>query len=171
MTNDNGREQGRSRSSRRRARKKGRDDRRREEGGRRNAEVYTPGRLDRSFRRQPDVRINRPKWVPAAVTAAPIPELLCVICNNPIKEVEAAFTDKASGGSVHFECALTRVTEREPLEKGDQVAYIGGGRFGIVHRENPRDIKGFKIKKIIEWENKDERAPWRGIVAEHYSNT
>jgi len=29
----------------------------------------------------------------------------------------------------------------------------------------------FKIKKVIEWENKDKRAVWRTTISEHYSVT
>jgi hypothetical protein len=100
-----------------------------------------------------------------------VPELLCAICNKPIVDVDAALAHKISGGNVHFDCALTELSGHETLEAGDRLSYIGGGRFGVVHAENPDMSAVFTIKKIIEWENKDERAPWRRIVAEHYSNT
>jgi hypothetical protein len=53
------------------------------------------------------------------------------------------------------------------------VAYIGGGRFGVLHAEhNPGSpTPSYTIKKIIVWEKKeDPRGEWRRIVADHYSN-
>jgi hypothetical protein len=64
-----------------------------------------------------------------------------------------------------------RIASGEVLEEGDEVAYIGGGRFGVVHFENPREASGFKIKKILEWENKEARADWRKTISDYYSMT
>jgi hypothetical protein len=91
-------------------------------------------------------------------------------------------TDKASGRPVHFDCAAARIAEEETLESGDAVVYIGGGRFGIVHfpgmirdslqgRRNADDYdtRDFRIKKILEWENKENRALWRKDIEDHFS--
>jgi hypothetical protein len=77
------------------------------------------------------------------------------------------------GGTVHFDCVIKELTNREFLEEGDTISYVGGGRFGVVNfgKGGGNDQKAFTIKKILEWENKDERADWRGIVADHYSIT
>jgi hypothetical protein len=69
-----------------------------------------------------------------------------------------------------------KIAGEERLEKGDTVTYIGGGRFGIVHFRSGVPGKGgdgktFTIKKIIEWENKDNRAEWRSTISDHYSVT
>jgi hypothetical protein len=91
-------------------------------------------------------------------------------------------TDKASGQPVHFDCAAARIAEGETLENGDSVVYLGGGRFGIVHfpgmiRDALRggkggddyDTRNFHIKKILEWENKENRASWRRDIEDHFS--
>jgi hypothetical protein len=96
--------------------------------------------------------------------------------------MSTAIADKNSGEASHFECVAERIAEGENLETGDAVAYIGGGRFGIVHfpgiirdalrgRKNADDYdtRGFQIKKILEWEDKENRAPWRKIIEEHFS--
>ncbi|MCL1930640.1 MAG: hypothetical protein FWF55_02405, partial [Treponema sp.] len=75
------------------------------------------------------------------------------------------------GKPVHFDCIINRIIERENLENGDAVSYIGGGRFGIVHFNNPPDTRDFKIKKVFEWENKETRSEWRVTLHEHYSVT
>jgi hypothetical protein len=96
--------------------------------------------------------------------------------------MSTAIADKNSGEASHFECIAERIAEGENLETGDTVVYIGGGRFGIVHfpgiirdalrgRKNTDDYdtRGFQIKKIFEWEDKENRAPWRKIIEEHFS--
>jgi hypothetical protein len=94
-----------------------------------------------------------------------------------------AIADRDSGEPVHFECAAARIAEGETLEKGDAVTYLGGGRFGVVHfpgmiRDALRggrrggdeyDTKNFRIKKIVEWENKEDRSPWRKNIGDHFS--
>jgi hypothetical protein len=82
-----------------------------------------------------------------------------------------ALTDKASGAAVHFDCVIARLAENETLDRGDAVTYIGGGRFGVVHFKNPQDNRGFTIKKVFEWEDKENRAEWRKSLADHYSIT
>jgi hypothetical protein len=78
---------------------------------------------------------------------------------------------------VHFDCVAAKIAAEETLERGDTVTYIGGGRFGIVHFEGTGipgrggERKTFQIKKIIEWENKDNRADWRSTISDHYSVT
>jgi hypothetical protein len=96
--------------------------------------------------------------------------------------MSTAIADKNSGEASHFECIAERIAEGENLESGDTVVYIGGGRFGIVHfpgiirdalrgRKNTDDYdtRGFQIKKIFEWEDKENRAPWRKTIEEHFS--
>jgi hypothetical protein len=85
-------------------------------------------------------------------------------------------TDKETGLPVHFDCVAAKIAQEEKLEKGDTVTYIGGGRFGIVCFGSGIPARGgegrtFKIKKIIEWENKDDRAEWRSTISDHYSVT
>ncbi|MDR2445103.1 MAG: hypothetical protein LBD44_04120 [Spirochaetaceae bacterium] len=113
---------------------------------------------------------NRPKWKATKLRSDPIPTPLCAYCKEPIKDLATAITNR-EGEAIHFECAQKRIAAAEALGKGDTVTYIGGGRFGIVCFENPQIPLKFKIKKIIEWEQKDKRAPWRGHIADHFSLT
>ena len=134
--------------------------------------------------------IERPKWVPPKMNTDPLPVPDCFWCGKPIRDISLAIADKDTGAPVHFECVTARIASGESLEKGDMVSYIGGGRFGIVNfgiEDYPRPWPGgssrtipaisdsqacdFKIKKIIEWENKDKRADWRSVICEHYSVT
>jgi hypothetical protein len=105
----------------------------------------------------------------------PIPD--CPWCGKPIRDFASAIADKDTGVPIHFDCVAAKIAQEEILEKGDTVTYIGGGRFGIVHFSSSGipgrggDGKVFKIKKIIEWENKDNRAEWRSTINDHYSVT
>ena len=114
---------------------------------------------------------ERPKWVPPKPPAEPLPEAVCAWCDKPVKDISAAISDQESGKPVHFDCVINRITERETLETGDTVSYIGGGRFGIVHFNNPPDTRDFTIKRIYEWENRENRAEWRMTISDHFSVT
>ena len=114
---------------------------------------------------------DRPKWIPPQIPSMNLPAPECPCCGKPIRDIMSAFTDKNSGQAAHFDCIIARITERETLEKGEFVSYIGGGRFGIVRMNNPADVKKFTIKKILEWENKDDRPQWLSAISDHYSVT
>ena len=114
---------------------------------------------------------DRPKWVPPVPPAVPLPVASCSWCEKPIKTIAEAVSDPGTGKAVHLDCVINRIMERENLESGDTVGYIGGGRFGIIHYNNPPDTRDFKIKKIFEWENKEIRSEWRVTLCDHFSVT
>lgn len=120
---------------------------------------------------------ERPKWTPPKMSTEPLPVPNCPWCGRPIKDLASAIADRDTGLPVHFDCVAARIAQKEILEKGDSITYIGGGRFGIISFERSEipdrggDGKTFKIKKIIEWENKDDRAEWRSTISDHYSVT
>ncbi|GHV70462.1 hypothetical protein AGMMS49928_18340 [Spirochaetia bacterium] len=136
-------------------------------GGDKNRDTRDNPRFDKTR----GVMFDRPKWSPPKMPSEPIPTPDCPYCGKPVKDISSAMTDKNTGAPVHFDCVLARLGESERLEKGDAVAYIGGGRFGIVHYKNPQDMRNFEIKRIFEWENKDQRADWRNNISDHYSMT
>ena len=76
--------------------------------------------------------IERLKWSPPQMSAAPLPNSVCPWCGKPIRDMISAIADKDTGVPVHFECVTARIAFGEKLEKGEVIAYIGGGRFGIV---------------------------------------
>jgi hypothetical protein len=114
---------------------------------------------------------ERPRWSPVKLPPISLTVSDCPICGKPIKDISSALTDKASGNPAHFDCVLGKIANTEIREKGDVISYLGGGRFGVVHYANSHDVKGFKIKKIIEWEDKENRADWRKNLADHFSVT
>lgn len=114
---------------------------------------------------------ERLRWTAPLLSTEPLPVPDCPYCGKPIKDLSAAISDRNTGEPVHFDCVLSRISEGEALEEGEVVSYIGGGRFGVVYFANPRDPRNFTIKKILEWEDKENRASWRQSVSDHYSVT
>jgi len=115
--------------------------------------------------------VERPKWIPPKPPAFTMPQATCAWCEKPIKDITSAICEPDTGKPVHFECVIGRIVERETLDSGDTVSYIGGGRFGIIHYNNPPDTRDFKIKKIFEWEHKENRSDWRVAISDYYSLT
>ena len=117
--------------------------------------------------------IERLTWTAPKQSTKPIPVLNCIRCGLAIKDPGEALADRISGSPVHFDCVMTELAEQEALDKGDTLSYLGGGRFGVVrfYDEERGDTKKFAIKKIFEWEDKENRAEWRSIIADHYSGT
>ena len=114
---------------------------------------------------------ERPRWTAPVQPDNPITTPDCPWCGKQIKDIATAIADKDTGIPVHFDCVLARITEMETLEINDSVCYIGGGRFGVVHYNNPPDVRDFTIKRIYEWEVKDNSAEWRRPISEYFSLT
>lgn len=114
---------------------------------------------------------ERQRWPAPVLPANPITTPDCRWCGKRIADITTAISDKETGLPVHFDCVLESISGSEKLETNDTVCYIGGGRFGIVHYNNPPDIRDFTIKKILEWEMKDQVSEWRRPISEYFSIT
>ena len=112
---------------------------------------------------------ERPRWTAPEMPANPITTPDCPWCEKPIKDITTAICDKDTGSPVHFDCVLARIVSMENLELHDSICYIGGGRFGIIHYNNPPDTRDFTIKKIFEWEAKDNNNEWRRPICDYFS--
>ena len=138
-------------------------------GGKKAVDLSFSG--EGKFEKKRGSQHERPKWVPPKPPAVSLPAASCAWCGKPIKDISTAISEPDSGKPVHFDCVIDRIIEREILETGDTVSYIGGGRFGIVHFNNPPDTRDFTIKKIFEWENKENRSEWRVTMSDYFSVT
>ena len=105
----------------------------------------------------------------AAIQDVKAREVLCPKCGQPITEIASAIADKTSGEPIHFDCALNEVKQTEPTGENEKIAYIGQGRFAVLAYENIRDQRHFTIKKIIEWESREQQSQWRGELSGLYS--
>lgn len=97
-------------------------------------------------------------------------QVICSKCGQQIQDMTSAISD-ADGKPMHFDCVLESLKAKENMLPGQQMTYIGNGRFAVVTFENPRDIKKFKIEKIIEYEDKSKPIEWRDEMAGLYSQT
>jgi hypothetical protein len=53
------------------------------------------------------------------------------------------------------------LTEREDLENGEKICYLGNGSFGIVQQRVSGHPLRFFIRKRIQYEPKDAQLSWR----------
>ena len=114
---------------------------------------------------------ERPQWTAPQQGANPITTPDCPWCGKQISDITTAISDKDTGCPVHFDCVISRIAQMETLETNDSICYIGGGRFGVVRYNNPPDTKDFTIRKIFEWEAKDNSNEWRRPISEYFSIT
>jgi len=114
---------------------------------------------------------ERLRWSAPVMPANPITTPDCPWCGKQIKDITTAICDKETGRPVHFDCVLARISGIETLETNETVCYIGGGRFGIIHYNNPPDTRNFTIKRVFEWEMKDSNNEWRRPISEYFSIT
>lgn len=105
----------------------------------------------------------------AAIQEVKARSIVCPICNQPITDIASAMSDKTSGQPVHFDCVLNQIKESEHTGENEKISYIGQGRFAVLYFENPRDQRHFTIKKVIEWENRDQKPEWRDEISGLYS--
>ena len=94
---------------------------------------------------------------------------VCSVCGKNIEDLTTALTNRGNSDPIHFDCAIEILSKEEKLSEGDKITYIGQGRFGILNFPNVHDMKHFTIKKIIDWEKKEEKDEWRSAMAELYS--
>lgn len=97
-------------------------------------------------------------------------QVVCAKCGEVILDMTSAISNP-DGKPVHFDCVLDSLKEKENMLPGQQMTYIGNGRFAVVSFENPRDLRKFKIEKVIEYEDKSKPIDWRDEMATLYSQT
>ena len=96
--------------------------------------------------------------------------VVCDICGEEISDIASAIKNKVSKKPVHFDCVLSKLAESEKIGLNEKIAYIGQGKFAVLHFQNPHDQKHFSIQKTIEWETREEeRGEWRNEIAGLFS--
>lgn len=132
-----------------------------------NEAIFQEGR----FEKPRNVTQERLRWTAPTLPVNPITTPECKWCGKQITDIATAISDKDTGLPVHFDCVLARIAEMEQPDSTDSICYIGGGRFGVIHYNNPPDTRDFTIKKILEWEPKDFISEWRRPISEYFSIT
>ena len=87
----------------------------------------------------------------------------CPLCAKPVQDLYTAIAYGAGKAPAHFDCIVSLLGEREEVEEGTRLCYLGGGSFGIVQMRpaaRPGD-RALLIHKRIEVEEQDATPPWR----------
>ena len=134
----------------------------------------TPAARDDAARDNAASATGEPRGpVPAQDTGeprAPVPApatgpRTCPLCAQPVDDLYTAIAYGDRGAPAHFDCIVALLGEREELEEGARLCYLGGGSFGIVQmRASARsgDRGGtLLIHKRIEVEERDSAPAWR----------
>ena len=92
----------------------------------------------------------------------------CPVCGQPVRDLYTAIAYGERKAPAHFDCILALLGEREELEEGTRVCYLGGGCFGIVDtgllsRQGDRGGAAW-IRKRIEVEERDATPGWREVL-------
>lgn len=121
------------------------------------------------FNRSAYEDVNAEKERQTAIQKMKEKHVICPKCGQPITDIASSLNDKVSGQPVHFDCVFSEISKKEVLGQNEKIAYIGQGRFGVLYFENPRDQRHFTIKKIIEWEDREQKPGWRDEISSLYS--
>jgi hypothetical protein len=76
-----------------------------------------------------------------------------------VEDLVHALVHPDSEDPAHFECVLSAIREREQLEPGEQICYVGGGVFAIVRAGRGR--RSVRIRKRIPYESESSQPQWR----------
>lgn len=93
------------------------------------------------------------------VTSVMEPLSSCVICGEKIDGIAECFS--FNNGYAHFDCVLNALKEKEHLEEGETISYLGSGTFGICRKD---DEGKFTIVKKMEVENKEDYQNFKSYV-------
>ena len=87
----------------------------------------------------------------------------CPLCGKPVRDLYTAIAYGESKAPAHFDCVVSLLGEREEVEEGARLCYLGGGSFGIVQMRPAARPGGrtLLIHKRIEVEEKDAAPAWR----------
>ena len=83
----------------------------------------------------------------------------CPLCLESVDDLVHALAHPDTEAPAHFECVLNSIRDREQLEPGEQVCYVGGGVFAIVRAGRGR--RSVRIRKRIPYESESAPPPWR----------
>ena len=114
--------------------------------------------------REPVQHAPAPEHAAAAAEAAG-DQRACPVCGERVRDLYTAIAYGERNGPAHFDCIVALLGEREELEEGARVCYLGGGSFGIVQvrpvsRQSDRTGAPW-VRKRIEVEDRDAAPAWR----------
>lgn len=96
-------------------------------------------------------------------------KVYCPICGELITDLPSSLTGRESGQPVHFECAMADASKQMNIGENEKICYIGHGTFALLHFDNPRDMRHFRMVKKVEWEEQAKTYEWKEKVCNLYS--
>ena len=112
-----------------------------------------------------EARATVPAPEPAAAAVPADDPRACPLCGERVDDLYTAIAYGERMAPAHFDCIVSLLGEREELEEGARLCYLGGGSFGIVQTHSaarPGDRGGtLLIRKRIEVEERDSAPAWR----------
>ncbi len=99
--------------------------------------------------------------VPHVVSPDTSLQLVSSDSGKPISEVLTAFNKGASDEYVSFDEAIAYVQACEDIQEGQEIQYIGGGKFAVVEFEQQNKKKHMKIVRTIDFETVKDMRVWR----------
>ena len=88
------------------------------------------------------------------------PRLPCAICGEVIQDITTALSRPLDNTPVHFDCALTVVSEELKPGDGEKVIYLGKGSFAVVEQSAYQQRK-LIICRRTDWEKPEDFTEWR----------
>lgn len=89
----------------------------------------------------------------------------CGVCGKPIRDILSAIFHPEKEGPVHFDCVMREISEKETLQNGEKLSYLGSGVFAIIRPAPGSEKAGFVIRKKIQFEDKEKAAAWRKTLS------
>ena len=86
---------------------------------------------------------------------------LSQVAGVPLKRDLIADSFFIDGSYVHFDCVLSSLKEKEVLEEGQSISYLGSGSFGICQKN---EDGSYSIVKRIEVENREANTQMKSYV-------
>ncbi|OQY40726.1 MAG: hypothetical protein B6229_00940 [Spirochaetaceae bacterium 4572_7] len=89
-----------------------------------------------------------------------VAKFTCPVCNEGVKELGNAI-DFEGKGPTHFDCVLRVLTQKEHLNPGEKIAYVGSGRFGVIINKKNDAGGPFTLVREIDVEDPNKSLNWR----------
>ena len=88
-------------------------------------------------------------------------QLISSKSGKQISELFTAFNEGSSDDYVSFDEAIEYVRACEELQEGQEIQYVGSGKFAIVEFETENNIKHMKIIYTVDFETMKDIREWR----------
>lgn len=108
---------------------------------------------------------RRSKQKEKTIIHAQAPELVCELCHQKIADVATAISYGPEQEPTHFDCVLSELSKKIPLDEHKKLVYLGSGFFGVILEKGART---FELTQRLLIEDQTNLPQWRKKVREFY---